>query len=655
MRKLIVTLALVFSALFSLSAFGQAYDPLLTEISSDALAMKNYALDPMAEAVVLNSAGNIRFVENSYGQFEVHFVKRIQIKIFNKDGYRFGEVEVPFFNGNGIKESIDIKKATTYNLENGQVTKSEFDPKAVFIEKINKNWQRIKFALPSIKDGSVIDYEYEFVTDSKSSLPGWTFQSAIPVINSKLSLGVVPFYQYQFLLQGTNKFTSQKSKTGTDIKYFRDKPYYDMTYDFEMKNLPAFRDEAFITSINDYLIKVDFQLSKIIQPSGLSENYVTTWTALNDELLKSSYFGKYISSSEKPAETFLKTINLSSLSNLEKIEKISDLIKVKFKFDGNETKYVQRTPKEFIDQKTGNSAEINLFLLACLKKQNFEAYPVLLSTRDNGKIKVNYPFLDFLNYVIVCANVDGRKILLDATNIFLPFDRIPINCINESGLVVQKNDESWIDLTSTDQSSSIIEKINILIDTEKEFLDCSLNITSNGYGATEMKERTGSKYEKIKEDLSSRGLNPLDSIKIENFEDSKRDYILSFNSQQKYGKIDNKIILAPFLQEAEQSNNLKSLTRKYPVDFIFKKNKQLEASFKIPKGYKISYLPENYSVDNDLVTISYSTSNLNDVVTITGKYEFKKSVYPPQNYNQLRDFISEIVKRFNDKILIEKI
>lgn len=422
-----------------------------------------------------------------------------------------------------------------------------------------------------------------------------------------------------------------------------------------MKNLPPFRDEAFITSINDYLIKVDFQLSKIIQPEGFSEDYVTTWAELNDELLKSSSFGKYITSAEKPAEAFLKTFNLNSLGNLEKVEKISNLIKANFRFDGNESKYPRRSPKEFMDQKTGNSAELNLFLLSCLKNQKIEAFPVLLSTRDNGKIKVDYPFLDFLNYVIVCADIDGRKILLDATNIFLPFDRIPVNCINESGLVVQKNAESWINLTSNDQSSSVFENINIRIKADEEILDCSFKITSNGYSAADMKERNGTNYEKIKELLGSRGLNSVDSIKIENFEDPEKDFILSFTTQEKCGKIDNKISLAPFLKEAEQTNNLKSLTRKFPIDFIYKKSHQMVSSFDIPIGYKVSYLPEDYSVDNGLVKISYAITNNNGSVTVIGKYEFKQSVFSPQDYYQLRGYISEIVKRFNDKILIEKV
>ena len=54
--------------------------------------------------------------------------------------------------------------------------------------------------------------------------------------------------------------------------------YQDIVYKFGMKNIPAFGDEEFITSINDYVIKLDFQLSKIHTLDGRNIDIITTWT-----------------------------------------------------------------------------------------------------------------------------------------------------------------------------------------------------------------------------------------------------------------------------------------------------------------------------------------------------------------------------------------
>ena len=291
-----------------------------------------------------------------------------------------------------------------------------------------------------------------------------------------------------------------------------------------------------------------------------------------------------------------------------------------YKWNGMETKFAVKTPKEFMEQKTGNSAEINLFFLACLNTQAIEAYPVLLSTRENGKIKVDYPFLSFFDYTMVAVKTKDQYLLVDATNIFLPYDKIPISCINESGLLVKKNANEWVNLGSTDHGSSIFEYITISVNPDSDSLSCMFRIVSNGYDAASMKERTGIKYEKIKEDLISRGLNPEDSIKIINFIDRKEDYILEFTCNQEFNRIENKIVISPFFQEAEQENKLKSPSRKYPVDFIYKMNRQFEVSIKIPEGFKVSYLPPDFSMNNNLVNILYSSKTENGILTITGKY-----------------------------------
>ena len=51
-----------------------------------------------------------------------------------------------------------------------------------------------------------------------------------------------------------------------------------------------------------------------------------------------------------------------------------------------------------------------MYLLGMLKAAGFDASPVILSTRDHGKVKTNYPFVDFFNYMIPIINIDGNII-----------------------------------------------------------------------------------------------------------------------------------------------------------------------------------------------------------------------------------------------------
>jgi len=428
-----------------------------------------------------------------------------------------------------------------------------------------------------------------------------------------------------------------------------------MVYQFTIDNLPAFRDEAYITSIRDYQIRIDFQLSKFNQPDGKSENLVSTWPLLNNQLLKTDGIGKYIKSSEGSAKKYIKDMNLTTLDIEQKIEKISESIKSDFEWNGDEYIFSVKTPKEFQEQKGGNCSEINLFMLACLNAAEIEAYPVILSTRDHGKIYKDYPFLHFFNYIMINAKNGDKQYLLDATDIFLPYDRIPINCINESGLIVKERTQDWIDLSSFDRGSAINEKFDIEINPSSDSLEIHAKLVSSGYDASSLKSKTGIRYEKIKEEISSRGFHAMDSIDIENFIDRKKDYILEFSGRYPMEKIGNNLFLSPFFHEPLEENLLKSPNRQYPVDFVYRKIRQFETNFKVPAGYRVSYMPEKYSVDHGLVKIYYSATISGDAVTVKGMYEFKKSVYRAVEYKDFRFFLSQIVKRFNDKIILEKI
>src|SRR5690606_16266787 len=113
------------------------------------------------------------------------------------------------------------------------------------------------------------------------------------------------------LVQGISRFNYQHSevakekrvwgtvsetyghKTGNGIEF------QDLIYTYVLKDIPAFKDEAYLSSINNYIIKMDFQLAKFHSPRGQSSDVISTWTALNETLLKHERFGKYIKTSSR--------------------------------------------------------------------------------------------------------------------------------------------------------------------------------------------------------------------------------------------------------------------------------------------------------------------------------------------------------------------
>jgi len=92
--------------------------------------------------------------------------------------------------------------------------------------------------------------------------------------------------------------------------------------------------------------------------------------------------------------------------------------------------------KTAIENKTGNSSEINISLINVLKSVDLNAELVLLSTRNNGFATKLYPVISEFNYVIAKLNNNDKIYLLDATSKLKPFGQLPYQCLNGYGRVM---------------------------------------------------------------------------------------------------------------------------------------------------------------------------------------------------------------------------
>jgi len=256
--------------------------------------LETYHADEEAEAVVLFDIGKSEFITLD-GGFDIKFTRNKRIKILKKSGIDQAEVMIPFYaEGYDKTERVRNIKATTYNRENGGMNKSELDKKAIFEEQKSNNWKMKKFVFPDVKVGSIIEYSYELITPFHYNLPDWNFQDEIPTVYSEYKAHMIPFYEYAFLAQGLSEFDTRTAETHPYQRSFRNIKFNDYVYTFVKKDVPAFKDESYISSVNDYIMKIDFQLAKFTDATGFSQDIITTWPAMIEGLQKHFDFGKHI-------------------------------------------------------------------------------------------------------------------------------------------------------------------------------------------------------------------------------------------------------------------------------------------------------------------------------------------------------------------------
>lgn len=634
--------------------FGQNYSKQFGQVGIDELAMKSNLLDKDAEALVLFDIGKSYF-ERREDRFIVVFERSVRLKIFSEAGIKWGQVEIPFYQeGNVLERVIDIE-SNTYNLENNLVVKTALNPSNVFDEKLDNSWNLKKFVIPGVKSGSVIEYRYRIESDYLFNLQDWSFQWRIPVLYSEYEVRMIPFYEYTYLLQGTKSFDFQKSYLSTGVtKNFGTVSYLDMIHKFVKKNVPAFKDEEFISSINDYIIKLDFQLSKIVNTSGTKVDVITTWDKMIKALLNHESFGRYAKKSENIGGKLPVVNELVGKSEKEKFDCILDYVKSNYSWNNENSMYASKSPSKFSSDKQGNCADINLFTIGLLNSAGVESYPLLISTRSHGKIKYDYPYTHFFNYVLILSKIDGEEVVSDATDLFGLNDRIPARCINDKGLVIQKDNVIWKVLETTLPSEQVAEYvINVNADNK---ISANIKRSYSEYDALNLRKVLSNGSNKIREIFGTTELSVIpESVIIQNQSVKDKPLTIEYKITSDIRIVDEKMFLNPFLDDVISDNPLKQDNRVYPIDMIYPTRRTFKSTIIIPDGYSLSALPEAITINDENFEMNYKATRTGNTVTIDLDYYFKKSVYPSSDYALIKFYFNNIIKKGFEKIVLSKI
>jgi hypothetical protein len=654
MRTIIIAVSTLVLSFFPCREIrAQAYSHKFGEIGSKDLELVRYQPDTSASAVVIYETGKTTFIDGDNG-FDLMFEKQGRIKIFSKPGFRYAEIRIPFYRENKNSEEVLELEAYTYNEVKGTINRTKLDPGTVYEEKAADHWYVKKFAMPDVREGSIIEYRYKLYSPFLFNLQGWSFQSGIPTIYSGYDVYLVPFYDYTYVLKNAVKFDeSDKYQRDMIQRSYGNVKFKETVCHFVMKNVPALMEEPFMTCEDDNLIRVNFQLSRVTDVDGISINVVGTWDKLIKELLSDKDFGKYMAAARKLCAGILQGKDFKAQPPAERLKSVVDWVKSSFNWNTMDGKYAEKTASELLDRKSGNDAEINLFLAAMLNEVGLEAYPLLISTRDHGKPGTDYPFLHSFNYVAVLVIVDGKPVLTDGTSLNCPDDRLPPRCLNGPGLIINKEKVEWVPTESNSVSLTQAEFL-VKFTPVADSLYVTLTLNMNGYEAYTFKEQHGQTEEKVREFLEGDPTLSPSGVMIRNAKDAQKPLIILTQLSGSLPSTSDALYIHPFLSQPWQENPFRQENRKYPIDFTYLKEQKFHSVIMIPDGYKVSSLPDPVAVNNDWVSITYQAKSDGATVEVTGSYRIKKVSVPAGAYLFLKHDFSTLVDKMNQKVLLER-
>ena len=646
--------------LLAIIGFAQTALYQLPKVNIHDLRQTHCPIDSSADAQIIYDYGKTRFIKVD-GALIFQFEKTIRIQIFNADGLEHANLSIQYYDeDNDNRERLDYFKATSYTLDGNEIVEHSVRRNALIDEQINKYWSRMKYAFPNVQPGSIIEYSYIISSPFLAHIRDWEFQTNIPILKSKFSISVCPYVSYIMLKRGFLEYDKERKYTESFGGTIAGSPARSTVYEWEMYDVPAFKNEKYITTREDYIMSIRFQLEKIYGFNGGQRSYSSTWQELINQLLRESQaFGGYIKENNQHVSDLMLTMDLTEKSEMEKIRTITKYVKENFTTNGYGGKYTSQRKKDVIKTKNGSIPEINLLLLSMLRNEGIEAYPFLISTRSHGKPELNYPMLSSFNYVAVIVKLDGGGLIIDGTDPLLPFGMLPYECINEYGLEVRKikrkEDALFYPINSImpDKENT---KILMQYNPDSNIISVQISKRLSGYSARNARSIV-IEYgkEALVEKICPVSVIPED-IKVSNLENIEKNLGISYRYKIPVTIAGDKMILEPFHINSYKEPFLTKEERKYPVDFGYETDEKYIFTFQIPDGYEIDYIPENYSqslLDNRLIHNIKSVQEAN-ILQILSEVKQLKPRFEPEEYSDLKLFYDMIVDHHNQKIILKK-
>lgn len=669
MKQFILNLIIVLAV--TLNSFSQKYE--LGKVTLEELNEKVHPKDSSAVAAFLFKKGDVKFEYSQGNGFEMVTTIKAKIKIYKKEGYEWANHQQRIYVGGNSKESVNYDNAITYNVVDGKIEKTKLKSEGVFTEKINKFWNRKKITFPNVKEGSIVEFECVVRSSLFGTIDKWDFQTSIPVNYCEYKTMVPEYYVYNPIQKGyvfptvtteqntrTITFTNKERSEGlsTTTTFSQDQFSYNETKTlFISHDVPALKDEAFVNNIDNYTSSITYELSMLRFPNEPYKNFSMDWESVTKTIYESENFGAELNKTgyfESDIDLLIQDVS----SQEERIVMIYNFVKSKVKWNEYYGYFCDDGVRKAYKDMIGNSAEINLMLVAMLRYAKVEANPILVSTRSNG-IPM-FANRTAFNYVIAGVEIGDGVVLLDATDQNALPNVLPIRALNWNGRMIRKNGSSTeIDLMPKTVSNDVvnlmatISKDAVLEGKVKEqYFDYNAFIHRDKY-ANLAKDNYIELLEKRYDALE---VNEYDVIGIKELGKPVAE-TYSFKHSNVVEVIGDKMYFSPMLFFALKENPFKQEKREYPVDFSFPTEDRYLFNITIPDGYVVESLPKSVSIpmSDNLVVFKCLVANTDNKIQVSVTFDVNSPIIPPDYYDELKAVFSEIVKVENEKIVLKKI
>ncbi|GAB5519022.1 MAG: hypothetical protein RhofKO_12730 [Rhodothermales bacterium] len=619
------------------------------KISDDEWAIDSFEDDTSAAAIILTEYGNA-YIERDWGvRFETHR----RIKILRPEAYdNWGTVALTFYSKG--QRITGVEGQTFTRDANGKVTRHKLGKKSIFKEKVSDEYRSIRFTLPNLEPGAIIEYRYTIDSESPAFLPDWTFQASEPTLWSEYRAEYPRTLAYAFGTRNISQFAVKTSEELTRERIDRNLVRY------ALESVPALREEPFMASRNNYLKSLDVQLMAYYQQGHGQVNFMGTWADMAEMLDESSELVGALGRS-RTVKRMAGELTAGATTEQEKVEALHAYVRTTMDWDGSDGMFSERQLGKVLETKSGDGAEINLLLVDFLRGAGLTAHPILISTRAHGVAVEHYPILTQFNKMMAYVEYDGTYAVLDATDRYAPANLLPVRTLNGKGWVVDRASPRWVSLKANGTYQHAVE-ITATLDAEGGL--SGVAVSSDASYSALFKRRRMDNMDSMEDFARDVLLDDMEGVVIDSVRVTHHDEVSEtletkvYFSMPSYAQAAGDFMYVPtYVMDRTAENPLKLADRSFPVDMAYKRSYTYRLNLTLPDGYALEEAPEDkrFAPKNRGGLFFRSIQAEENQLTVAGRLSFAKALYPPSEYASLREFYAEVVNTQAEPVVLKRI
>jgi hypothetical protein len=281
-----------------------------------------------------------------------------------------------------------------------------------------------------------------------------------------------------------------------------------------------------------------------------------------------------------------------------------------------------------------------------------------LSTRDNGVVQSIDPLLSRYNYVIDRVTIDSTAYFLDASEPWMGFGRLPAQCYNGGGRVVDKDRPYWVNLSADSLTEGKVT-MAIITNDEKGGMTARVQSLPGSLESAGVRERVKEQgqqafLKRIQTSYTSDAT--VSDLELDSLQQPDLPLNIAYDVHLTLDSSSDLYYFNPMLAEGYKENPFKAAVRYYPVEMPFAMDESYTLSMEIPSGYVVDEIPKSarvsYNTDEGFFEYLIQKDDLQ--VQFRTRIKLKKANFTPEDYGTLREFFGYVVKKQQEQIVFKK-